>query len=298
MAVASTAAPARRFRPRSFGRCPGAGGGGQRAGRRPAAPRSPRAGGGAASPAARRRRRRREVRSPVGPASPGYSPALSFPFFLFLSQLPPPAAAAAAASSRPLPEIRRQPPRPRRSSPRQRRHPNSTPQYYHHRPPRLAAARGRGQSSRTLLPFQACVGEGCCAPVSVRLGGSSPWLIKVYQWVTISGHDCVCQRTKKGLSETITEAPTFNTALKEHSFTGSKERQTPKVYRQFSSSSTTITDLELTRKFPYGIHNDYSNNSSYITIELQITYISIVRMLILQLFKKLRYAARRQIYHQ
>ncbi|XP_072648966.1 uncharacterized protein [Canis lupus baileyi] len=112
------------------------------------------------------------------------------------------------------------------------------------------------------------------------------------------GHDCVCQRTKKGLSETITEAPTFNTALKEHSFTGSKERQTPKVYRQFSSSSTTITDLELTRKFPYGIHNDYSNNSSYITIELQITYISIVRMLILQLFKKLRYAARRQIYHQ
>ncbi|XP_072648964.1 uncharacterized protein [Canis lupus baileyi] len=204
MAVASTAAPARRFRPRSFGRCPGAGGG---------------AASGSAAGCAEESAGRGRCRLPGRPPPP-----------------PPP------------------------------------------------------RGSRTLLPFQACVGEGCCAPVSVRLGGSSPWLIK--------GHDCVCQRTKKGLSETITEAPTFNTALKEHSFTGSKERQTPKVYRQFSSSSTTITDLELTRKFPYGIHNDYSNNSSYITIELQITYISIVRMLILQLFKKLRYAARRQIYHQ
>lgn len=78
MAVASTAAPAHRFRPRSFGRSPGP------AGRRPAALKSPRAGGGAASRAACRRYR--EVRSPVGPASsPEYSPALFFPFFLFLS---------------------------------------------------------------------------------------------------------------------------------------------------------------------------------------------------------------------
>ncbi|KAM5315744.1 uncharacterized protein AAES06_020932 isoform 1-T2 [Glossophaga mutica] len=37
------------------------------------------------------------------------------------------------------------------------------------------------KGSRTLLPFQACVGEDCCAPVSVRLGGSSLWLIKAPQ---------------------------------------------------------------------------------------------------------------------
>nr|XP_042100007.1 translation initiation factor IF-2-like [Ovis aries] len=182
----------------------------------------------------------------------------------------------------PPPPRAERPPRPRRSSPRPPRHPNSTPQYYHHRPPRLAAARGRGQSKpgahwprrragpgprlpdgagpgrkrrgwarsrerragggcegeprgagggaarcrgarpgrggrspaggagpgsvsdcpraraggepgrrpppskpeeaagtgRTLLPFQACVGEDCCAPVSVRPGDSSPRLMK------------------------------------------------------------------------------------------------------------------------
>ncbi|XP_070220697.1 GRB2-associated and regulator of MAPK protein 2-like [Bos mutus] len=34
------------------------------------------------------------------------------------------------------------------------------------------------KGSRALLPFQACVGEDCCAPVSVRPGDSSPRLMK------------------------------------------------------------------------------------------------------------------------
>lgn len=46
----------------------------------------------------------------------------------------------------------------------------------------VSAPQSRGRvadrGSCTLLPFQACVGEDCCVPVSVRPGSSSPWLIK------------------------------------------------------------------------------------------------------------------------
>lgn len=82
--------------------------------------------------------------APAGPALLRGLPALFFPFFLF-----PSAAAPSRRHRRLLTPLSRNtlaPPRARRSSPRQRRYPNSTPQYYHHRPPRLAAARGRGQS--------------------------------------------------------------------------------------------------------------------------------------------------------
>lgn len=73
------------------------------------------------------------------------------------------------------------------------------------------------------------------------------------------------------------------------------QRQAPR-FEQFSSNSTTISDLELIRKFLYGISNNNSNNNSCIRIILAANniYVSILRMLTLLLFKKL-YAARRQI---
>lgn len=68
-------------------------------------------------------------------------------------------------------------------------------------------------------------------------------------------------------------------------------------FEQFSSNSTTISDLELIRKFLYGISNNNSNNNSCIRIILAANniYFSMLRMLTLLLFKKL-YAARRQIW--
>lgn len=64
---------------------------------------------------------------------------------------------------------------------------------------------------------------------------------------------------------------------------------------QFSWNSTTVSDLELTRKFLNGICNNNSNNSCISIIWAINIIFFILRMSTLPLFKKLC-AARRQIY--